>query len=498
MSFAARLLEWLLAPLLFLWLLALGITFLSARETVDTALDDRLNATLAVLHDEWQARGHAAPGATASIAPTTPTTAVERFPSAALSRLLNVGTDYPVRYLIADENGRVLSGEEDLLPLLREGGELIRGYRVQNSTPALEGSNTVIEDDFVRMLRVRVDVNGQPHRVVVVQSRAKQAKLLRSILWHEAIPQTVVLLIAIFLSWYGLTYVIRPMRTLKEHLDSRGGNDLRPLPVQLAPAEIEPLIQSINSLMKRLESSIAAQKRFIANAAHQLRTPLAALRAQSELMQASSDMRHREHALAQLLQTSSRANRLANQLLSLARAESAATTSQTQTVELNELCESVAHDMLPQALERNIDFSFERAEIEQSVLGDPTLLGEMVRNLVDNAFKYTPRGKQVSLTVLTKPARIVVEDAGDGIAESDRERVFAPFTRVPKFDEGGTHLIAGTGLGLAIVLEVASAHGAHINIESSRWFGAKFVVTFVDKPSEKTIAPPEKGAADLL
>jgi two-component system, OmpR family, sensor histidine kinase TctE len=487
MSFAARLLEWLLAPLLFLWLLALGITFLSARETVDTALDDRLNATLAVLHDEWRARADAPTNA-----------ATDRFPSNALNRLLSVGTDYPVRYVIADDSGRALAGDEELLALLRDGNGSLLSYHAHASTPALEGSNSVIDEDFVRVLRVRFDVKGRVNLVAVAQSRAKQAKLLRSILWHEAIPQTAVLLIAIYLAWYGLTYVVRPMRTLKEHLDARGGNDLRPLPGQLAPAEIEPLIQSINALMQRLEASIAAQRRFIANAAHQLRTPLAALRAQSELMQSSNDVRHREHALAQLMQTSARANRLANQLLSLARAESAATTSHTESVALNALCESVAQDMLPQALERDIDFSFDRAEAEQTVLGDATLLGEMIRNLLDNAFKYTPRGKQVSLAVLAKPTRIVIEDAGTGIGESDRARVFAPFTRLPKFDEDGTHLIAGTGLGLAIVHEVASAHGAHIEIENSRWFGAKFIVIFVEAAPARSIAPPEKGAADLL
>jgi two-component system, OmpR family, sensor histidine kinase TctE len=483
MSFAARLLEWLLAPLLFLWLLSLGITFLSARETVDTALDDRLNATLAVLHDEWQAQLDAPVPATRA-----------PFPSVALSRLLSVGTDYPVRYLIATATLRPLSGNDDMVSLLREDSERFITYPrpsrdgdgvrplTLSSTLALSGMNTVLDEEFVRAIRVRFSAGeqGETHFVVVAQSRAKQAALLRSVILHEAIPQTVVLFIAVFLVWYGLAYVVRPMRTLKSHLDARSSEDLAPLPAQLAPVEIEPLITSINALMARLQSSMAAQKRFIANAAHQLRTPLAALRAQSELMQKTTDPRHRDHTVAQLLQTSSRASRLANQLLSLARAESMSTTGQNVPVAVNALCEEIAQDLLPEAIERDIDFAFEPAARDLMVLGDPTLLGEMVRNLVDNAFKYSLRGGQVMISVLAMPTRIVIEDAGAGVPEAERDRVFAPFTRLPKFEDDGVHLVAGIGLGLAIVREVAAAHHARVQIDVSRWGGARFTVTFAE------------------
>lgn len=503
MSFAARLLEWMLAPLLFLWLLSVGITFLSARETVDSALDDRLNASLAVLHDEWQARR------------TSPDLArLETFPSSALARLLSVGTDYPVRFLIADASLRPLAGDDEMLSLLREGQEKFVLYpnvqtvsasgSVRLATPAttiaLSGTNSVIDEDFVRAIRVRFasDDVAKPQLTVVAQSRAKQAGLLRSVLLHEAIPQTMVLLVAVFLAWYGLAYVVRPMNRLRVHLDQRSAGDFRPLPAQLAPAEIEPLIRSVNALMQRLQESLAAQKRFIANAAHQLRTPLAALRAQSELIQSTNDPRHREHTVAQLLHTSSRASRLANQLLSLARAESAGTTSHTESIALNALCEAVAQDMLPQAIERNIDFAFEPADHEVEVRGDPTLLGEVVRNLVDNAFKYSARGGQVLLSVEASPMRIVVEDDGIGIPESDRERVFAPFARLATFEEDGVHVIAGTGLGLAIVREVAHAHGATVAIERSRWNGAKLVVTFALGVAAGGVPRVERGAADLL
>jgi two-component system, OmpR family, sensor histidine kinase TctE len=488
MSLAARLLEWLLAPLLFLWLLSLGVTFLSARETVDAALDDRLNAALAVIADEW--RVVRAPAAASAETKANSLSALIGFPSAATLRVLSVGTEFPIRYVIADESGRLLAGEEEMLPLLRQAAGETDAVHWSSAAPMSTGVNTVF-------VRVRLLAGDEIQSVAVAQSRAKQAALLRSVLLHEAIPQTVVLLIAVYLAWYGLNYVVRPMRMLRAHLDSRSVDDLRPLPTQLAPAELEPLVQSINGLMSRLHGSMQAQKRFIANAAHQLRTPLAAVRAQSELMHSSGDSRRRELALTQLLETSERASRLANQLLSLARAESAATTSHTEQVALNELCESVAHDVLPQALARNIDFEFERAEIEQRLMGDATLLGEMLRNLLDNAFKYTPKGKSVSLSVLAHPARVVVEDAGIGIDVADYERVFAPFTRIARFEDDSAHAIAGTGLGLAIVREVALAHQARVEIGRSRWGGARFEVRF-DSTESETNTAVTKGAADLI
>jgi two-component system, OmpR family, sensor histidine kinase TctE len=271
---------------------------------------------------------------------------------------------------------------------------------------------------------------------------------------------------------------VRPMTALKQHLDVRGGDNLDALPLRLAPAEIEPLVESINSLMARLKSSLAAQRRFIANAAHQLRTPLAALRAHSELLRKTQDPARREYTIDQLLNTSSRASRLANQLLSLARAESAATTSQPATVELNALCREVAQEILPLALERDIDFGFDAANADVEVVGDATLLTELVHNLVDNALKYTPRGGTVHLAVFAEPKRIVVEDSGPGISEIERDRVFAPFARIARFDESSDHAIGGTGLGLAIVEEVARAHSARVTIDTAELGGAKFIVTF--------------------
>jgi two-component system sensor histidine kinase TctE len=304
--------------------------------------------------------------------------------------------------------------------------------------------------------------------------------LLRSILVYEAIPQTVAIVIAVMLVWYGLAYVVRPMKRLKQHLDERGVRDLRALPTQLAPGELMPLIQSINDLMLRLQRSLGAQNRFIANAAHQLRTPLAAMRAHSELLRRTDHPDRQRETIDQLLATSARANRLASQLLSLVRAESSATTAQTDEVDLNELCRSVASEVLPLAMERDIEFGFEPSDERAIIVGDATLLSELVHNLVDNALKYTPRGGTVSIGVRHSPFSLFVEDSGPGISVDERERIFAPFARAARFEADSNHAIAGSGLGLAIVDEVARAHRARIEVERSRFGGAMFSVTFPD------------------
>lgn len=468
MSLAARLLEWLLAPLLSIWLVSLGISFMSARTTVDTALDDGLSAAAVMLITEWEQRVTARPDLA--------------FPSEPTKRWLSMVSEFPINYLIVDNAGTAVAGDDELQPFLRESVDAEHPFASPAAFSAsfhhVDGFNTVMDDDVVRVVRLKFPVAGKDYTLAVAQSRERQAALLRSGMAHEAVAQTAVLLVAFYLLWYGLTYVAQPMKTLQVHLDKRDADDLHPLPEQLAPQEIAPLIASINALMQRLQTSLGAQKRFIANAAHQLRTPLAALRTQSELLQRLPDGTERDQSLTRLVSTGKRASRLANQLLALARAESAGTTSAREAIPLNALCESVAQDVLPQAIEREIDFAFEPCKDAVEIVGDATLIGEMIRNLVDNALKYTPHHGSVIISVHASPKRIMVDDSGPGIAESDRERVFAPFARVAQLDPQSGASISGTGLGLAIVREVAQTHDANVHIESSPLGGARLVVSF--------------------
>ena len=466
MNLAARLMEWLVAPLLSIWLVSLGISLMSARNTVDTILDDGLSSAAMVLIAEWQAR---APGDVKA-----------KFPSAATRQWMNIVPDAPMAYLIVDDANVAQSGDPDLLQLLRETTDA--DLRLATATAArshvLTGFNTVLADESMRVVRTKFSAAGRNFVLGVVQSRERHAALFRVGTMHEITAQSATLLVAFFLLWYGLNYVALPLKTLQSHLDERGADDLRPLPEQLAPQEIAPLIGSVNALMARLQTSFAAQKRFIANAAHQLRTPLAALRAQSELLQKMPEGAEREQSMRRLTATGERASHLATQLLTLVRAESAGTTSVRLPVELNALCEAVALDVIPQALLREIDFALETHPAPVTIVGDATLLGEMIRNLLDNAFKYTPLRGTVTLTVRANPPACAVDDSGPGVAQSEQSRIFAPFARVALTDSETGLPVPGTGLGLAIVREVADTHNANVRVENSALGGARFVVSF--------------------
>ncbi len=478
MNLAARLLEWLVAPLLSIWLVSLGISLMSSRNTVDTILDDGLSAATTALIAEWRSQSTASTPSLGGRAGSA--TATAKFPSDATRLWMNIAPNTPINYLIVDEANMPQSGDPDLLPLLRETVEADRQFPLASADGShlLTGFNTVIEEEPMRVVRTRFSAAGRNFIVGVVQSRERHAALIRAGTLHEILAQSITLVVAFFLLWYGLSYVALPLSTLKSHLDERGADDLRPLPEQLAPQEIAPLIGSVNALMARLQASFAAQKRFIANAAHQLRTPLAALRAQSELLQKMPDGAERDQSMKRLSATGERASHLATQLLTLVRAESAGTTSQRLPVELNALCEAVALDVIPQALEREIDFAMESNATPVEIVGDATLLGEMIRNLLDNAFKYTPVRGNVTLTVRADPPVCIVEDSGPGVAESEQNRIFAPFARVPLTDSETGAPIPGTGLGLAIVREVADAHNASVRVERSALGGARFVVSF--------------------
>jgi two-component system, OmpR family, sensor histidine kinase TctE len=479
MNLAARLLEWLVAPLLSIWLVSLGISLMSARNTVDTILDDGLTSAATVLIAEWQARQ---PGEVGS-----------KFPSDATRLWMNVARDAPISYLIVDEANVPQSGDPDLLPLLRETADADRQFPLATATASagmrvLPGFNTVLDDDSMRVVRTRFSRGGRNFALGVVQSRERHAALFRVGTVHEILAQGATLLVAFFLLWYGLSYVGRPLRALKTYLDERGAEDLRPLPEQLAPQEIAPLIGSVNALMSRLQASFAAQKRFIANAAHQLRTPLAALQVQSELLQHMPDGADREQSMRRLTATGQRASHLATQLLTLVRAESAGTTSVRLPVDLNALCAEVAHDVIAQALARQIDFALETRPGTVEIVGDATLLGEMIRNLLDNAFKYTPLGGSVTLTVRADPPACIVDDSGPGVPPSEQTRIFAPFARLALTDSDTGAPIPGTGLGLAIVREVADTHNATVHVERSALGGACFVVSFASGERQSSVS----------
>jgi two-component system sensor histidine kinase TctE len=229
------------------------------------------------------------------------------------------------------------------------------------------------------------------------------------------------------------------------------------------PEEISPLVNSLNDMLARLSQSIHSQKRFIADAAHQMKTPLAGMRMQSELAMRQSSREEIQRSLEQLSKSSESATRLVNQLLALARAENdSPQTTSLQRTDLRALVRGTVQDWFQSALARQIDLGFEEDETDLVVQGNATMLREMLNNLIDNALRYTQLGGRVTVRVRADTERnkvlLEVEDNGPGIATAERGHVFERFYRILGSE------VEGSGLGLAIVREIAQRHAAEIDL----------------------------------
>jgi len=243
---------------------------------------------------------------------------------------------------------------------------------------------------------------------------------------------------------------------------------MSPMDDTAVPEEVAPLVSSMNDLLSRLKVSLTTQKRFLADAAHQLKTPLAGLRMQADLAQRETNADELKKSLKHIGKSSVRATHTVNQLLALARAEATGRSLPKQALDFVSIASEIMADSVPRALEKQIDLGYdgpEPGEQGMQLEGNPTLLKELVRNLLDNAIAYTPENGQVTLRLLTEPSSgvlvLLVEDSGPGIPEAERELVFQPFYRAL-----GTN-VDGSGLGLAIVLEIANQHDATVSIEDA-------------------------------
>ncbi len=284
----------------------------------------------------------------------------------------------------------------------------------------------------------------------------------RQIILRMALPQAVLILLTGMAVWFGVGRGLAPLSALRREISSRSHRDLSALPEQQAPQEVQPLIRAMNDLLARLSRVLSAQQRFVADAAHQLRTPLAGIKTQTELALRQAQSGEAQATLRQLQTATERTTRLVNQLLALARAEPGAERGHhQQSLDLTELARETATEWVPLALNRNIDLGFEGPADGARIEGDPFLLKEMLNNLLDNAIRYTQPGGRVTARVASgaRGVALCVEDNGPGIPEAERGQVFERFHRVL-----GTGA-EGCGLGLAIVREIAQSHGADVALE---------------------------------
>ncbi len=328
--------------------------------------------------------------------------------------------------------------------------------------PAFTSEQFVFFDSTYRGEKMRIAALRTPGGLVVQvgETLHKRNRLVGEILFAELVPAILIACASIALAWFGVARGLLPLEDLRSEILNRAPRDLRPLTVA-APIEIAPVVHAFNGLLEHLRDANTLQQRFLANAAHQLRTPLAGLQMHLELLlrrELSADVRTE---LTRMHSATVRASRLANQLLALAKAESAPEQGQQfEIIDLRSVADAAARDWAAKAHAQKIDLGF---ALERAVIpGDPLLLPEMVDNLIDNALRYTPAGGSVTVNTGCDDGVpfLSVEDTGPGIPAAERSKVVERFYRM-----AGTPG-EGSGLGLAIVREVVDRHGGVLEIDN--------------------------------
>ena len=432
----------MLTPLLLLWPLSLALTWIVAQGIANRPFDRALEAQLS-----------------------------------GLSKL--VAADPRGLRLTLDPYGHTLPrmAESDLIyfQLVGGDGQHLEGEAALPAPPpelAREPGRLRLRDDVLRGEAVRVAflwqaVPGEASPVLlqVAETTERRTTLANEIIRGVMLPQFVILPLAVLLVWLALVRGIRPLSDLEGRIRARRPDDLSPIEEADIPQEVAPLVSSINDLLARLKLSLTTQRRFLADAAHQLKTPLAGLRMQAELAQREADPAGLRGSLQQIARASARATHTVNQLLALARAETTGRTLPSARVDLARLVAAVVRDSVPRALELGLDLGVEGdTEVPEhlQLTGNPTLLQELVRNLVDNALAYCgPQGVVTARVLVDRfsGVQIVqVEDNGPGIPQHEHALVMQPFYRAL-----GTG-VDGSGLGLAIVQEIAQQHGATVQM----------------------------------
>jgi len=470
-SLFGEILDWMLAPLLLLWPMSIAVTYLVAKSIANGPYDRSLEASAIVLSQQVRE-------VNGRVTLQLPLSARE---------ILRADETDNIYYQVVGKHGEYVAGDHDL-PLPTEEEEGHAGL-VSLRDDRVAGNDVRVAYTYVDLKNVS---GTQPVLVQVAETLDKRARLANEIIKGVILPQFVILPLAVVLVWFGLTRGLAPLTAIQQRIRARNPGDTSPIDERAAPQEITPLVSSFNDLLAQLDQSVQTQKRFIADAAHQMKTPLAGLRMQAELAQREQSPEELRRSLAQIAGSSERTAHLVTQLLSLARMENLAGAGGMAPLDLTALARDVVKDWLPQAWARKIDLGLEGDDHPVMVTGNRLMLTEMLNNLVDNAIRYTPSGGHATVRVTADPfepfAYLDVEDTGPGIAPAERERVMERFYRVL-----GTNT-EGSGLGLAIVREIVQQHGGEVTIDDNvyqaepRLAGARFHVTLRRATPDETAA----------
>ncbi len=360
-------------------------------------------------------------------------------------------------YEVVDLNGKTVAGNIELPRPTQpfEDGKLYYDGKLNGKS--------------VRVAALSSERNGTSFIVLSAETELKRDWLVGEIVLAMLVPEGLLIIAAIFMIRRSVRHGLASILPLREELVRRTHTDLSQLPLKDIPEEIYPIFTEVNELLARLSNSLDANRRFIADASHQLRTPIAALQAEAEMALRSP---HPSESLKRIVAGTRRITHLAHQLLTLSRLEPQQKYS-PMTVDLAQLTRDAAERWIPLALERSIDLGFELNPAK--VMGDPIWLEELFNNLIDNAIRYTPTGGIVTVRCNGTANQVSweVEDSGPGIPEEEHERIFERFYRL---DTTG---VDGCGLGLAIVHEIANNHNASITIGKGPNLGGALIrVTF--------------------
>ena len=458
-SLRNQLLRWLLIPLVLLAALNAVSMYDNALDAADLAYDRSLLASTRALAERVSIKD-------GKVVADVPYVALDSFETDTLGRIY---------YKVSGIDGETVSGFDDLpavpanVPRSEAYPALVRFYHANyNGEPVrIAALLQPVYDDSMRGIAL----------IQVGETLDARRGLSRQILLDTLLRQAVMVLAVASLVWFAVRLVLRPLMRLKNEVETRALSDLSDVDPAMVHKEVRPLVAAMNSTMSRMQNLIASQRRFIADASHQLRTPLTVLKTQAELALRENDPAAMREIVESIAGTTDATVRLANRLLTLARVEHGGEAAAMAPVALPAIVRQVALELALPAVQKNIDLSLEASD-QASVIGHALLLHELVSNLLDNAIRYTPEGGNIVLRVCEDEAGVLlqIEDSGNGIAEAEREKVFTPFYRAAATLECNP---GGTGLGLAIVRDIAALHRASIALaHGASGKGLKVSITF--------------------
>jgi len=433
-SLQGRLLAGVLALVVAVWLATAALTWFDARHEIDELLDGHLAqaAALLVVQQSHEAGEDHQEYDTPTLHRYAPKVAFQVFHEGQLGQR---------------------SANAPLAPMGRFGARGESAF----STVDIDGSAWRVFAARGAEQDVQVFVGEQvDSRLAIVWA------VLRSTLW----PMAGALPLLALAVWWAVRRGTAPLRQLGRTLAARDPQALQPVAVHAAPSEMEPLLAALNSLFERMAALMAAERRFTADAAHELRTPIAGTRAQAQVALGATEDSERRHALEATLAGCDRATRLVEQMLTLARLEAGAAPLR-ETFGLAETLRRAVAELAPQALARQQAIELEAPDAQAVMQGDATLMAVLVRNLVDNALRYSPPGARIAVTLRTDAAgrHLSVEDSGPGVPDAERQRLGERFFRIAGSGQ------PGSGLGLSIVQRIVAMQGGTLHIDASTRLG---------------------------